>query len=92
MTRPEVLSYIPAMSNHTDDLEAGGKQDLNTHESIDTFVPEKHNSTADLANVNLEDPSNAPGAKWKADEVHTLPPKFVSNYISHLISNLFKHQ
>ena len=67
------------MANMADDLEAGSKREFATEESVETTVNDPSNPTTNVVHGEKEkhEEKHEHGAKWKANEVHTLPPKFV---------------
>lgn len=76
------------MPRITDDLEASSKREFATEESAETTVDDPTPSTSTGAVVQDHKEKHEHGAKWKANEVHTLPPKYVF-YQSYLSSSNF---
>ena len=77
------LSYASTMTSFTDDLEAGSKREVATEESVETTVDEPSTATNAVQDVKEKHAEkHEHGAKWKANEVHTLPPKSVFFCIS----------
>ena len=59
----------------TNDLEMGSKHDFAAESSIETTINDQPAPQA--SDSKPEHKHHEPGAKWKANEVHTLPPKYV---------------